>query len=194
MLQSKKIELNDKWMQEFGFIDTDEYKHYNKIISSVKEIKLKDFQFKVINKILVTKSFLYRINKTDNNICEYCNQQTETIYHLFVECEIVKQFWNELQLWLNTHSTLTLNLDGKQIIFSNQDRRNTIRNYLSIIAKHYIYTTKFTQKTLRIDNFINLLKKKFQSEKYIALKNNTMTKFFAKWAPLYNYFNTNARG
>ena len=194
MLQSKKIELNDKWMQEFGFIDTDEYKHYNKIIASVKEIKLKDFQFKVINKILVTKSFLYRINKTDNNICEYCNQQTETIYHLFVECEIVKQFWNELQLWLNTHSTLTLNLDGKQIIFSNQDRRNTIRNYLSIIAKHYIYTTKFTQKTLRIDNFINLLKKKFQSEKYIALMNNTMTKFFAKWAPLYNYFNTNARG
>ena len=53
MLQSKKIELNDKWMQEFGFIDTEEYKHYNKIIASVKEIKLKDFQFKVIDKILV---------------------------------------------------------------------------------------------------------------------------------------------
>ena len=150
MLQSKKLELNDKWMQKFGFIDTEEYKHYNKIIASVKEIKLKDFQFKVINKILVTKSFLYRINKTDNNICEYCNQQIETIYHLSVECEIVKQFWNELQLWLNTHSALTLKLGGKQIIFSNQDRRNTIRNYLSIIAKHYIYdvyTTNFTQKT-----------------------------------------------
>ena len=77
-------------MQELGFINEEEHKSFNKVIRSIKEIRLKDFQYKVTNKILVTKSFLHKINKVDNNICEYCNLQPETIYHLFIECEIVK--------------------------------------------------------------------------------------------------------
>ena len=191
--QSKEIELTTKWMQEFGFIDAEEYRNFNKIIQNIKEIKLKDVQFKVTNRILVTKSFLHKINKVDNNNCEYCIRQPETIYHLFVECETVKQFWNELQRWLSNNSTIRLELGEKQIIFAYQDRRNTIRNYLCVIAKYYIYVTKFTQKNLRIDNFISLLKKKILSERYIATMNNLMTNFFAKWAPLYNYFNANTR-
>ena len=193
MCQSKEIELTTKWMQEFGFIDAEEYRNFNKIIKNIKEIKLKDFQFKVTNRMLVTKSFLHKINKVDNNNCEYCNRRPETIYHLFVERETVKQFWNELQTWLSNNSTIRLELGEKQIIFAYQDRRNTIRNYLCVIAKYYIYVTKFTQKNLRIDNFISLLKKIFLSEKYIATMNNLMTNFFAKWAPLYNYFNANTR-
>ena len=126
--------------------------------------------------------------------------QPETIYHLFIECEIVKRFWNELRIWLSNNSTITIELGEKQILFALQDKRNTLRNYLCIIAKYYIYITKFTQNRLLLENFINLLKKKFQSEKYIALTSNSITVFFfffffffAKWAPLYNYFNINAR-
>ena len=180
-------------MQELGFINEEEHKSFNKVIHSIKEKRLKDFQYKVTNKILVTKSFLHKINKVDNNICEYCNLQPETIYHLFIECEIVKRFWNELRIWLSNNSTVIIELGEKQILFACQDKRNTLRNYLCIIAKYYIYVTKFTRNHLLLENFISLLKKKFQSEKYIALMSNTVTSFFAKWVPLYNHFNVNAR-
>ena len=193
MTQSKKIELTNKWMQELGFINEEENKSFNKVICSIKEIRLKDFQYKVTNKILVTKSFLHKINKVDNSICEYCSLQPETIYHLFIECEIVKRFWNELRIWLSNNSTVIIELGEKQILFACQDKRNTLRNYLCIIAKYYIYVTKFTQNRLLLENFLSLLKKKFQSEKYIALMSNTVTSFFAKWAHLYNHFNVNAR-
>ena len=152
---------------------------------------MKDFQYKVANKILVTKSFLHRINKVDNNICEYCNLQPETIYHLFIEC--VKRFWNELRTWLSNNSTVIIELGEKQILFACQDKRYTLRIYLYIIAKYYISVTKFTRNSLLLENLISLLTKKFQSEKYIALMSNTVTSFFAKWAPLYNHFNVNAR-
>ena len=178
---------------ELAFIYDEEYKHFNRVICSIKEIRLKDFQYKVTNKVLVTKSFLHKINKVDNNICEYCSLQPETIYHLFIECEIIKRFWNELRIWLSNNSTVTIELGEKQILFACQDKRNTLRNYLCIIAKCYIYVTKFTRNRLLLENFINLLKKKFQSEKYIALTCNSITGFFAKWAPLYNYFNINMR-
>ena len=81
----------------------------------------------------------------------------------------------------------------KNLLFVYQDKSNTIRNYLCILAKYFIYTTKFTQKNLLLENFINLSKKTFQSEKYIYLMNNPMTNFFAKSAPLYNQQNANVR-
>ena len=193
MTQSKKIELTNKWMQELGFINEEEHKSFNKVIRSIKEMRLKDIQYKVTNKILVTKSFLHKINKVEYSICEYCNLQPETIYHPFIECEMVKRFWNELRIWLSNNSTIIIELGEKQILFACQDKRNTLRNYLCIIAKYYIYVTKFTRNSLLLENLIRLLKKKIQSEKYIAPMSNTVTSFFAKWAPLYNHFNVNAR-
>ena len=85
MKQSKKIELTNKWMQELGFINEEEHTSLNKVIRSIKEIRLKDFQYKVKNKILVTKSFLHKINKVDNNICAYCNLQRYIIFLLNVK-------------------------------------------------------------------------------------------------------------
>ena len=81
---------------------------YHSVIISLNEVKLKDFQYKITNKILVTKSFLYRINKTNDNLCEYCHQQPETIFHLFVECEEVKQFRNLLNNWLSAVSNSSI--------------------------------------------------------------------------------------
>ena len=73
---------------------------------------------------------------------------------------------------------VSIELGEKQILFARQDKRNTLRNYLCIIAKYYIYVTKFTQNRLLLENCINLLKKKFQSEKYIALTSNSITGCF----------------
>ena len=123
MTQSKKIELTNKWMQELGFINEEEHKSFNKVIRSIIEIRLKDFQYKVTNKILIAKLFLHKINKVDNNICECCNLQPETIYHLFIECEIVKRFWNELRIWLSNNSTVIIELGEKQILFACQDKK-----------------------------------------------------------------------
>ena len=92
MTSSYKSEVQNKWFQELGFITDNELKTYNTELKYIKEIKLRDFQYKVTNKILVTKTFLHRINKVDNDLCEYCKCQPETIFHLFIECEKVKQF------------------------------------------------------------------------------------------------------
>ena len=85
MTQSNKIELTNKWIQELGFINEEEHKNFNKVIRSIKGIRLIDFQYNVTNKILVTKSFLHKINKVDSNICEYCNLKRHMIFLLNVQ-------------------------------------------------------------------------------------------------------------
>ena len=74
--------------------------HYNSVITELKEVALKDFQFQINNKILVTKYFLHRIGKIDENYCSYCHYHQETIFHLLIECVNVKNFWQQLTMWI----------------------------------------------------------------------------------------------
>ena len=57
MVPTKLVQSSTKWEQEIGKIGEEEMKTYNSVIPTIKEIKLRDFQYKITNKILVTKSF-----------------------------------------------------------------------------------------------------------------------------------------
>ena len=65
---------------------------YNTNLKYVSEIKSRDFQYKINNKILVTNSFLYKIKRKETDLCSYCQKETESILHLFCNCERVKDF------------------------------------------------------------------------------------------------------
>ena len=49
-----------KWLQEINDITVVEWKMYNKKLNQINEVKLKDFQYKILNRILVTNRFLYK--------------------------------------------------------------------------------------------------------------------------------------
>ena len=65
-------------MNTIGNISENEWNSYYTLIKNIKEVKLQEFQFKV-SYILVTKSFLLKIKKVENDRCSFCNQESETI-------------------------------------------------------------------------------------------------------------------
>ena len=107
------ITESNRWEQDIGHISEAEMKAYNSVIPTLKEIKLRDFQFKITHKILVTKSFLYWIHKVDDNLCQFCRQNSETILHLYVQCNNVKRFWRDLDEWLSNNFGLRMTLTDK---------------------------------------------------------------------------------
>ena len=58
-------------------ITPEEWNFFNGIVRNTQEVKVKDFEFKINNPILVI--FLYKINKTGNDRCSICDQDSETI-------------------------------------------------------------------------------------------------------------------
>ena len=129
----------DKWMNEMGYINDQEWNMYNTTINNLKEFTLKDIQFKLNNKIFVTKTFLHKIRKVEDNLCSYCKREPETILHLFVEYDKVKEFWHSLHIWLIQNVNKRMNLDKKKdILFSHQGKCK-LKNYLLVVAKHNIY-------------------------------------------------------
>ena len=62
---------------------------YKACFNTVKDNYLIYLQFKIINRILGTKSLLYKISLTDSPLCTFCKEQEETILHLFYDCNEV---------------------------------------------------------------------------------------------------------
>ena len=141
------------------------------------------------NKILVTKSFLHRINLIDNNTCSLCTEYPGTIKHLFFECEKVKQFWNLFKEWLNGVTHIEVDINNEKMLILSWHKKNSLLNYLLVVAKYYIYKAKFVQESIRILGFKAILKKNFEEEKYIAKINDKYTKFLGKWLSLYTVLN-----
>ena len=80
-IKSEKV-LPNRWQRDLGNISKEEKSQYNSALNDIKEVKLKDFQYKINNRILATNSFLYKINKIDSNRCSFCKQTIESIKHL----------------------------------------------------------------------------------------------------------------
>ena len=95
LIQVDQITRQEIWMNEMVYINHQKWNEYNTTINDLNEVTLKDFQFKLNNKILATKTFLHKIRKNEDNLCPYCKREPETniknvhsfLYTLFNEGE-----------------------------------------------------------------------------------------------------------
>ena len=66
---------------------------YRTPLLCTKITKIIVFQFKLLHRRLATNSFLTKINLKDNEQCTFCQNDKETLIHLFWTCEISTLFW-----------------------------------------------------------------------------------------------------
>ena len=91
-----------KWETELNFPNShDDYSCFSLIYDCTEDNKLREFQFKILYRILNTNSFLFRIKLRNDSNCSFCKRHPETIKHLFTECEITKIIFNECYRWLS---------------------------------------------------------------------------------------------
>ena len=50
------------------------------------------FQYKILNRILGIESLKFKMGISQNNVCRLCNENEETLVHLFTLCNPVKKF------------------------------------------------------------------------------------------------------
>ena len=130
--------------------------------------KLKEFQFKVIHRILVTKKELFRYGiKTDDECC-YCGEH-DSSDHNFVDCEFVKNFVKKVVNCFNAvnNSNFTPAMDEKVFgIMSGPYDKILLKrfNYTTLHLRYYIYTCKMQNKAIHLPTFVNKLFYKYRLE------------------------------
>lgn len=64
--------------------------------------KVKVFFWQVCSECIPTKDLLVKRKVRCDNLCDLCNEEQESIWHLFVDCSYVKQIWNLIGFYSQT--------------------------------------------------------------------------------------------
>ena len=55
--------------------------------------KTRGFQYKFLNRIIYTSKALYKMGIVSSPTCTFCRKSEESLEHLFIHCEIFRNFW-----------------------------------------------------------------------------------------------------
>ena len=147
---------------------------WEKIFTSLKNIckktKLKEFQFKLIHRIVVTKKELHRYGIKADDECLYCGEK-DSIEHTFLNCQFVKIFVNSVIDWFNAanNSKFAPTIEEKLFgIISGPYEKEILKkfNYTILFMKYYIYTSKMHNQAIHLSVFVDKVPFKYRIEKF----------------------------
>ena len=108
---------------------------------------VKAFQYKILNSILYTNKKLFKIGDSEHDKCTFCDNESETLDHLFFYCSISNIFWTNFEKYLFTLTKKSLVLSVQDIILGIVTSPCPLMNYLILvvsyifgIARESIYT------------------------------------------------------
>ena len=106
--------------------------------------RLRVFQYKVLNNALYLNKHLYIFKLSDTKLCSFCNQEDETVIHLFANCSKSKTLWNSLkEFFKDTINLPSLTPQSAIFGFLQTDQELfLILNYLLLLFKYYLYVSR----------------------------------------------------
>ena len=149
------------------------------------DTKLRWFQYRVTHNILPTNVWLKKIGITDNDLCTFCQDEKETITHLFVECNKVNDFWQQVQ---NKWSIMS-NLDMFSKCYGVMDSDNEnfmVINHIIFMVKRYIYKCRVDHANLSFNAFLRLMDSIINLEYFCAQRKGSLDIHFKKWNDFLN--------
>ena len=140
---------------------------WNKIYSLPFQVALdtytRDFQYKLLNRIIFTNTKLCKFGLADSPLCTFCGNEEETPEHLFILCNFSKCFWQEISCWLelrNIHIAIDLTIPTN-IMFGLLDINEHFMslNHVILIAKQIIFLCRRKNIAPNFNIFLANLKK-----------------------------------
>ena len=142
--------------------------HWAKIFKTTqklcKETKLKEFQFKLIHRIVVTKRELFKYGiKTDDECC-FCGEN-DSINHTFIQCSFTKSFIQKVIQWFNATYNSRISPTIEEILFgimSNSNEKSTTNkfNYVTLFMRYFIHSHKLNNKPFDLLDFVNAVQQR----------------------------------
>ncbi len=144
------------------------------------DTKLRWFQYRVVHNILPTNVWLKKIGIINSDLCTFCQSDKETVKHLFVECNKVTDFWQQIQ---NKWAILR-DLDTFSICYGMLDCGNDnfmVINHITFMFKWYVYKCRVNQANFSFNAFIRLVDSTIELEYFCAQRKLALDIHFKKW-------------
>ena len=158
-----------------------------------RESKLRAFQFKFLHRKIATNDFLYKIGIKQTDSCSFCEEQKETLVHLFWTCRYTQNFWKSMFEWMSQNFKDLENVSPSLSLCFGliDDVKDLLFHHLLLIARHYIYTCRLGNKLPKLQVYIQVLMNSIEIEKHIAFHNNDSKVFVRKRSRFKNSLSQN---
>ena len=145
--------------------------------------KLRSFQYRIMQRAIVTNVLLKKWNIIDTDTCTFCHQYTESVRHMFYECSIVQTLWNDIWEIVETRYKVQVDsgIEYSKVMFNEFTESRTIANFIGLLAKQYIYRCRCEKKIPSVNHFVTIMNQNENIEKYIAVKNHRLPQHLKKW-------------
>lgn len=124
------------------------------------------------------------LNSSDSPACSVCNQDTETIEHLFADCFHVRDIWHYFEEWLRSKFNCIMTFDKQTILFGKFKYRNMYRlqNLLILTVKQFIFASKYKNvPKLSMLMLKRTVTDRLHIEKLMLLKNCKFAEYEKHW-------------
>ena len=180
-LEPKRI----KWEQELNLAITQEdfIRSITQINRTTNITKLRSFQYRLINRALVTNVQLFKWKIKESPMCRECNNEIETVSHMLVKCSKLSNFWIEVEEIMGKYSKETINFQVDTVLWNRiiKEPTGNVKNMICLAAKQYIYRKKCASEQINSKEFERQMYNYQAHEKYYAIKNRKLDKHLKKW-------------
>ena len=150
--------------------------------------KTRQFQYRILNRILYTNKLLYKMKITDTFKCTFCNEEDETIQHLLFSCKYTELFWKEIIKWLKRFQILLNPFVETSILFGILKHKHfKLINHLIIIGKQVIYTCRYRKIIPNFQLFLSNIRRITEIEINIAQRRGALDNYYMKWNNIVNW-------
>ena len=133
-------------------------RYFSRVENICRDNKVREFYFKLLHRIVVSKRELFTYGIAKHVLCPYC-KQNDSIIHTFCNCHRTKWIFSEVIKWFNDENATSFALFSGELIFGlNNDRKNQSSSeivkkfdFTLLFAKYYLYTNKLAPKKLSLD-------------------------------------------
>ena len=178
-----------KWMTSVDIEEEEWQCAFPFLKYTTKDTKLRWLQLRILHNILTTNRSVAKYKENQSDLCTFCKKHSETIEHLFFDCGIVSNFWNDLTSLINRRCkhAYHLKFDKKLILFGQSQFISTdkICDLIILMAKFYIYRCKVQGTLVQSKTFIHELHNRYCIEKKMA-KNKQQV--MNNWIPYEDLF------
>ena len=177
-----------KWTMELGenfCANIQEFAEMHRDIYRITNVpKYRSFQYRIIQRGIITNIQLEKWNILSNKNCTFCNLEPETVTHLFCQCQAARRMWDKLIEYIaKTYNTRIQYPSDRDIIFNTivKKPKYHIVNMMCLITKQYIYKQRCFKENLNFEHLVKIIWNIENMEKYIAEKNGKLQVHQKKW-------------
>ena len=129
-----------KWNKSIPTNNNEWAQLFKSIPKLCKEPKLREFHFKPLHRIVVTRKDLCKYRIKPDSDCIYCGEG-DSLEHTFMNCSFRKTFFVRILDWVNEEYQCTFVPSEKEMLFGINGNTKAVRrlNFTLLFMKYYIY-------------------------------------------------------